>query len=250
MAWHLAGLGVVHGATRRPPEVSAHGLGGGRGRVTGGGTLRHRADRQGDAGTMAGRGGERSLYVLDVRTPEEYEAGHLRGARSVPGGQLVQETDVACRDLGRAHRAGGRQRRSRDDDRILAETDGMEGSRRFRRGASDGDWETGPRSPAVLGLEAARGARSTPRRCASDWPRAITVIDLDFSRRYVQGHIPGAWFAIRSRLADAVAKFPAVAIVLTSPDGRLAALAAAELSASFGTGHGLSGGTQSGSRPD
>ena len=37
---------------------------------------------------------ERSLYVLDVRTPEEYEAGHLRGARSAPGGQLVQETDA------------------------------------------------------------------------------------------------------------------------------------------------------------
>ena len=35
----------------------------------------------------------RSLYVLDVRSPEEYEAGHLRGARSAPGGQLVQETD-------------------------------------------------------------------------------------------------------------------------------------------------------------
>jgi rhodanese-related sulfurtransferase len=33
----------------------------------------------------------RSLYVLDVRTPEEYEAGHLRGACSAPGGQLVQE---------------------------------------------------------------------------------------------------------------------------------------------------------------
>jgi rhodanese-related sulfurtransferase len=31
--------------------------------------------------------------VLDVRTPEEYEAGHLRGARSAPGGQVVQETN-------------------------------------------------------------------------------------------------------------------------------------------------------------
>ncbi len=26
MAWHLAGLDVVHGATRKPPEVSTHGL--------------------------------------------------------------------------------------------------------------------------------------------------------------------------------------------------------------------------------
>jgi hypothetical protein len=37
---------------------------------------------------------ERSLYLLDVRTPEEYETGHLRGAWLAPGGQLVQETDI------------------------------------------------------------------------------------------------------------------------------------------------------------
>ena len=35
----------------------------------------------------------RSLYQFDVRTPEEYLAGHLPGFRSAPGGQLVQETD-------------------------------------------------------------------------------------------------------------------------------------------------------------
>ena len=28
-----------------------------------------------------------------MRTPEEYAAGHLPGTKSVPGGQLVQETD-------------------------------------------------------------------------------------------------------------------------------------------------------------
>jgi rhodanese-related sulfurtransferase len=56
------------------------------------------------------------------------------------------------------------------------------------------------------------------------------LIDLDLSRRYAQGHIPGAWFAIRSRLGAALAKPPSrEAIVLTSPDGSLAALAAAEL---------------------
>jgi rhodanese-related sulfurtransferase len=36
----------------------------------------------------------RTLYRWDVRTPEEYEAGHLPGFGSAPGGQLVQETDV------------------------------------------------------------------------------------------------------------------------------------------------------------
>lgn len=36
----------------------------------------------------------RSLYVLDVRTPEEFEAGSLPGAVHAPGGQLVQATDA------------------------------------------------------------------------------------------------------------------------------------------------------------
>ena len=35
----------------------------------------------------------RTLYVLDVRDPAEYRAGHLPGAVMIPGGQLVQETD-------------------------------------------------------------------------------------------------------------------------------------------------------------
>ena len=36
---------------------------------------------------------QRSLYLLDVRNPEEYEHGHLPASISAPGGQLVQATD-------------------------------------------------------------------------------------------------------------------------------------------------------------
>ena len=36
----------------------------------------------------------------------------------------------------------------------------------------------------------------------------VTVIDLNLSTRYALGHIPGAWFAIRSRLGAALAKLP------------------------------------------
>jgi rhodanese-related sulfurtransferase len=38
----------------------------------------------------------RTLYRFDVRTVEEYAAGHIRGFRHYPGGQLVQEVDMAA----------------------------------------------------------------------------------------------------------------------------------------------------------
>jgi rhodanese-related sulfurtransferase len=37
--------------------------------------------------------GSRTFYCLDVRTPEEYAAGHPAGFTSAPGGQLVQAID-------------------------------------------------------------------------------------------------------------------------------------------------------------
>ena len=39
---------------------------------------------------------DRTLYRFDVRDEEEYAAGHLKGFRHYPGGQLVQEIDMAA----------------------------------------------------------------------------------------------------------------------------------------------------------
>ena len=39
---------------------------------------------------------DRTLYRFDVRSEEEYSAGHLPGFRHYPGGQLVQEIDMAA----------------------------------------------------------------------------------------------------------------------------------------------------------
>ena len=40
-----------------------------------------------------GESGTRTTYLLDVRTPDEYAAGHLPGSVSAEGGQLVQAID-------------------------------------------------------------------------------------------------------------------------------------------------------------
>jgi rhodanese-related sulfurtransferase len=235
MAWHLAGFEVVHGATRRPPQVSASGLEAAREAAA------RVADRCNvpriDQVTLAAWRAEadrRSLYVLDVRTPEEYEAGHLPGARPAPGGQIVQETD--------AHIATWGSRVVLVDDNGIRAT--MTASWLKQMGWNDvavlvadpaqGDWVKGPHVPRVLGLDgpaaAAIGAAALRERLAAG--KAV-VIDLDTSRRYAQGHVPGAWFAIRTGLAEALAKFPAAeSIVLTSPGGALARLAAAELAGS------------------
>ena len=38
----------------------------------------------------------RTLYRFDVRSREDYAAGHIKGFRHYPGGQLVQEIDIAA----------------------------------------------------------------------------------------------------------------------------------------------------------
>ena len=59
--------------------------------------------------------------------------------------------------------------------------------------------------------------------------QAATVVDLSLSTAYRKGHIPHAWFAIRARLRQALAKIPLRGtLVLTSEDGVLAGLAARE----------------------
>src|SRR4051794_38807107 len=95
MGWELAGLDLARGREDSLPPPSPEGLAKARAladKVAG----RFGIKRIDDA-TLArfeGESDRRTLYVFDVRSPEEYEAGHLAMARSAPGGQLVQATDV------------------------------------------------------------------------------------------------------------------------------------------------------------
>jgi rhodanese-related sulfurtransferase len=96
------------------------------------------------------------------------------------------------------------------------------------------DWaETGwPASP-VLGSEPPPEHLIDCARLSELMARdQAIVIDFSPSRDYRKAHIPGAWFAIRSRLARALATIPLRGeLVLTSEDGILAGLALPEASA-------------------
>ena len=233
MAWHLAGFEVVKGATRRQAEVSEAGR---QAALEAASRVVERCViRRIDKATLAawrGEAGKRALYVLDVRTPEEYLAGHLVGARSAPGGQLVQETD--------AHIATLNARVVLVDDNGVRAT--MTASWLKQMGwydvavladdGSGGDWTSGRHVPRVLRLDPTAAVAGIAPAAVREGLVAgrMAVVDLDTSRNYAQGHIPGAWFAIRSRLAQDLAKLPKTeAIVLASPDGALARLAAADL---------------------
>lgn len=225
IGWTLAGLGLDRGADRRAGAPSpAHAAAA----ATAADDLARRAGvRFIDAAALDDlrRDPARSLYLLDVRSPEEYADTHLDGFRSAPGGQLVQATDewVGVR--------GGTL--------VLTDDDGV-------RARMTAHWlrQLGWFETFVLddwsGLPRASGPE--PRRLATSVPdiRSLTpdelagrpealVIDLATSPEHRAGHIPGARFAIRADLAGHPLLQQATDIVLVSPDGVAAAFAAAEL---------------------
>jgi rhodanese-related sulfurtransferase len=168
----------------------------------------------------------RTLYVFDVRDPAEYLAGHIAGAISAPGGQLVQATDQYIGTLGarvvlvddlevRAAMTGSWLRQMGFGDVFLLAEAGDENGRPATPVLEN---ETRPETA----IEAKTLAELVSRNAA-------TVLDLSLSRNFLAGHIPVAWFAIRTRLKRALEKIAIeTALVLTSEDGVLAALAVGE----------------------
>ena len=227
IGWTLAGQSLAHGATERFPAASD------AGRAKAQTAAKRLADKVGvrviGAETLAiwqAEADRRSLYLFDVRTPEEYAAGHPAGFVSAPGGQLVQATDewVAVR--------GGRLVLFSDDAARALTT----ASWLVQLG-----WEAVALAPDALAAD----NRETPKPPAITPPHvpaivagelaacrdAVTVIDLGPSPVYRHGHIPGAWFLAGAHLAD-LASLPGDGpLVIASSDGALAAAHADDIAA-------------------
>lgn len=237
MGWHLAGLPLACGRAETYGPVSRGAAAWACEAAAG---VAHRAgvrrlDGEGLA-RLAREAEARTVYLLDVRSPEEYAAGHLPGARSAPGGQLVQATDAY---LGTRHARV-----------VLVDDDGaralMAGSWLAQMGWTEVyvlegalglvPLVVGPERDVSLGLDGPDPERLDARELAARLADrdAPAVVDLATSRDYRDGHVPGAWFAVRSRLASSLPALPAGPVVLTCPDGRLARLAAPEAASALG----------------
>lgn len=247
MGWHLAGLKVARGETR---SFGPQGAEAARFAQAAAANIAARMgirkiDKAGlDA--LVKKGGP--LYRLDVRDPAEYAQGHLAGFRHAAGGQLVQATDQYVG--------------ARNATIVLHDNDGVRATMTAHWLLQMGWNETYvlDHKPAASELTTAAEPRypagfivpQVPTVTAAELEKSLAtslVIDLDTSLKYRDGHIPGAWFAVRANLArtlpEMLGKQPgSTRIVLVAPDAEIAALAAAEIAEQAGVTpiHILSGG--------
>jgi rhodanese-related sulfurtransferase len=223
--WVLADFPLEHGSTRRYPErMDEAALPGLQARA------RKLAERFAVRTVTAGQVGawlgepDRTTYLCDVRTPEEFAAGSIRGALHAPGGQLVQATDqwVGVRNARIVLIDGGENVRAPVVASWLAQL-GCDafvlehGVKAVLRGPT-------PSRPPLPEL---------PRISAAELKQALesgrcTTFDLGTSMSFRKTHVPASRWSIRPRLAaDARGARGTIVLIADEPD--LARLAATEL---------------------
>ena len=186
--------------------------------------------------------GERTVYFLDVRTREEYLAGHIPGFRWIPGGQAVQRTDDAavvkhsavvfcCDGKARATATASWYRQMGIEDVFV-----IDGGVTAWRGAGLA-LEEGAPEEAPFGLEGAWASVPPITPEELDAQDNAAVLFVDTSQDFAAGHVPGArWIArgwLEVRIGD-VGIGKDDPIVVTCSDGRASALAGVTL---YGLGY-------------
>jgi rhodanese-related sulfurtransferase len=241
--WLLAGLELERGADRVGlPQPSAEGRAAGEAfaaRVGAEDGVRMLTVEE--LPTMMARARDETVYLIDVRTRDEYTAGHIPGFWWFPGGQAVQRADdtaavrngtvVFCcdgtvratvtaswyRQMGFAHAyavAGGTTAWAAAGHSL----------------AHGGDELVEPLVAEARGRVRQIPAADLAARLSAARPPVVLFVDP--SDRFAAGHVPGARWVPRGwlelRIAD-VAGDVAAPIVVTDEDGSDAVLAAETL---------------------
>jgi rhodanese-related sulfurtransferase len=232
MGWELAGYTCERGSSRVAPAPSSQGQA--RARAAADWVARRFEVKFVHAAAVRGwlRDPTRTLFLLDVRTREEFERGHIAESRHAPGGQLVQATDefigvrnarVVLIDPARVRSvltASWLNQMGWDDVHVL-DPEGEDGF---------ADWkvEQGVRAPRLAGFSRWQTISADALHAKLGEPDSA-VVDLSTSLKFRTRHIPGAWWAVRSRLGEARAGLPGPrTLALTSDDSVLAHFAAPE----------------------
>lgn len=175
---------------------------------------------------------DRTIYRFDVRSLDEHLLGHPVGFHHVPGGQLVQELDMNAPVRGariilfdqlgtRAHMTASWLAQMGWDVLVVEETSSAIEMRTGREPA-----QRIPVTDCAI-IDAAELA-NTPAA-------GRVILDLSPSTQHKKGHVPGARFIMRGRLAhDLPTLEKGTRIIVTSADDELARHAAPEIAALTG----------------
>ena len=230
--WTVAGGELEQGAARRAPppsDVSLARLARTRRRMAEKFRIplvsEHETTRRNDAAA------ERTFILIDIRSREEFEEGHIAGSVWIPGGELIGMTQdhLATRNAHLCLVDDGKGRAE-----IIARwliLQGWPNVAVLEGGTGQGRLATGPpeavaMTPILPKVPTMDTATLAARIEAGD----VTVVDFASSLDYRSGHIPGAWWMNRSSLPQHVHRLPqADSYVTTSTDGRIGQLAATEL---------------------
>src|SRR6058998_1291081 len=155
--------------------------------------------------SVMARRDQATIYFIDVRTSEEYAAGHIPGFRWFPGGQAVQRSDdlavvkncqivFACDGKARATLVASWYRQM--GFREVFAVDG--GTTAWV--TSGGSLEKGLPDEVPVGYHEARGTVKSisPRELQASPPAAVIFVDT--SQDFARGHVPGARWVPRGWL--------------------------------------------------
>ncbi|MEX5549206.1 cystathionine beta-lyase [Pseudomonas pergaminensis] len=217
--WYLEDLQLEHGSTRRYADRVSTDLAQQRQ------AARQLAERAGVVTVAADQvrqwadDAQRSLFLCDVRTAEEFATGSLPGAQHTPGGQLIQSTDLYI---------GVRQARI-----VLVDSDGVRAPivaswlRQLGHEAYvlNGGVDSGLVLPVLQPVAYEPLPLINAQALALEL-NDVNLIDLRPSMAFRKGHIAGSRWSIRPLL-----KTDHRPLVLVADDPALAAFAAEGLSA-------------------